>query len=93
MLTQILMPVGVALGLSVIIYLKKMTKEGGELYDLKKLSRTLVIGLILGIVSYQQGFDLNQTNWETYTAANAGIITIADQVLAGAWRFFKGKVI
>ena len=92
MLTQIGISIALALGLSLIIYFKKMTKEDGEAYDYKKLIRTLTIGLILGIVSYQGGFDLTEANWETYTTANAGVIVIADQVLAGIWRFFKNKV-
>ena len=88
---QILMSIGLALGVSLIIYFKKLTKDEGEKFSYQKVVRTIVIGGILGVVSYQQGFDLNMTNYPEYAMANVGVIALADQVLAGIWRFLKSR--
>ena len=84
MMNEILTALGSATVLSLLTYFTKWQK--GEVFDILKLLRTLLIGLALGIVAKLGGAELTAENWETYLAANAGIIAVIDQIIKAVGR-------
>lgn len=61
-------------------YISKAVKTGTtEVFSASKFAQTLIIGLILGIITYASGVKITATNWDIYLASNAGVIAIADQ--------------
>jgi len=68
-----------ALIISLGTFVTKLQK--GEVFDVTKLLRTVVIGVVLGGLAWYSGFALTAENWETYLIANAGAVSIVDQVV------------
>lgn len=86
---QIAMSLGMAILLSLVTYMSKM--QGGEAFDAYKALRTLLIGVVIGGIAYAKDYHINMENWESYLAANVGIIAMLDQGLKFIWRLFDNK--
>lgn len=81
---EILIGLGIAVMLSLSTFATKWQK--GEEFQWYKLSRTVVVGIVLGGVAYWQGIELTAENWSVYVGANAGAIHYADQGLKFVYR-------
>lgn len=88
-MNQIAMSMGMAIILSFVTFLSKMQK--GEGFDVYKALRTLIIGVVIGGISWQQDFQLNNENWESYLTANMGVIAFLDQGLKVMWGLVSAK--
>lgn len=88
-MNQIIMSVGMAFLLSIVTYMTKMQK--GEGFDAFKFIRTLVIGLVIGGIAWQQNVQVTGDNWESYITANAGVIAFIDQGIKFIWRLVSDK--
>jgi hypothetical protein len=78
MIESLISSVGAAIGYTVIAYSSKV--QNGESWQWRKALRTLVIGIVVGLVAYSQGISVTTANWETMLAANAGVIAVIDKV-------------
>lgn len=87
---QIALSIATALVLSIMTYLTKLQK--GESFDVIKSARTVTIGGILGFIAWQQGIVLSPENWDSYLAANMGIIAFSDQIVKSVGRLFYAKI-
>jgi hypothetical protein len=87
---EILIGLGIAITISLTIYLGKLQKE--EEFQPFKLARTLAVGIVLGIIAYVKGYTITAENYEAYLLANAGIIGGVDVVVKVAYRFIAGLI-
>jgi hypothetical protein len=88
-MSTILMSVVVALLISMTTFAGKVQK--GEAFDWVKLVRTLLIGVVLGVVAGFSGFQITAENWEMYATANAGAVAIVDQLFKAGLRVVMPK--
>ena len=68
----------ISLGYSLVSYMSKF--QNGESFNGWKMGRTASVGIALGIAANLSGFELTQENWETFAAANAGVIATTDKL-------------
>lgn len=68
----------ISLGYSLVNYMSKF--QNGESFSGWKMGRTASVGIALGIAANLSGFELTQENWETFAAANAGVIATTDKL-------------
>lgn len=78
----------VSLGYSLVSFISKA--QNGESFSGMKMGRTASVGIVLGIVANLSGFELTQENWETFAAANAGVIATTDKLFTA---LLKSKAI
>ncbi|MDH5541956.1 MAG: hypothetical protein OEY64_03215 [Nitrospinota bacterium] len=72
------------MGAGFIISMKKLVKEDRpERFNLAKLFSTGAVGMLLGVLAYAQGYDLTMANYDSYLAANALAVMMAQSV----WEF------
>ena len=82
-----IIPVFTAIALGIATYLTKLQK--GETFDPKKLLRTVVIGVVVGVVSAYKGVEVTADTYQAIVAANAGIIAFLDQGFKVIVRLFR----
>jgi hypothetical protein len=92
-LTALLKPVAVSVfsgvGAGLITSLKKTVKaERPERIDILKLSRTGGTAAIIGLVAYFQGYEITSLNYDSYVAANAGVVMAVESLLSYLKRRF-----
>lgn len=69
-------------------YFAKRTKPEGEPFDPRKLLRTVIIGIIVGVVAAQEGIALDPGNfWQIATAIGAP--AIAERIVQIIYRLLK----
>lgn len=68
----------ISLGYSLVNFISKA--QNGESLNGWKMGRTASVGVALGIAANLSGFELTQENWETFAAANAGVIATTDKL-------------
>lgn len=85
---EFLSGVGIAVGVAVVIALSTfVTKfQKGEAFQPRKLIRTLLVGVVIGIIAHLKGVTITADNYEAYLLANAGIIGVADQAVKFFYR-------
>jgi hypothetical protein len=87
----ILTSVATALMSSFITYVSKKSGGKEDVFDGKKFSRTMSIGLVAGVTAYLVGFELTPENYAQYLGANAGVIHFGDQISKFAYRLIMKK--
>lgn len=84
LLANIASSVGVAVTVSLSTYVSKGMK--GESFSPKKMLRTVLIGGIAGVVNSISGYNITPENYQTYITANAGVVSVADQLIKAGFR-------
>lgn len=87
---EILIGIGTALSLAMFIYLGKWKK--GESFQPYKLIRTLVVGTVIGLIAYKQGYTLTAENYIGYVGNNASAVFIADQAVKIVYRLISSRL-
>lgn len=84
---EILASIGAGLIISLSNYISKSAK--GESFDILKFIRTFALGAIVGGVAKSQGIEITAENYQTYVAANGGIVAVTDQVVKLGGRLYQ----
>ncbi len=96
MLITIGMSILTALGIALTMYASKsklIDPNQGQAFEGRKMVRTLVVGVIIGIVAYFQGFEITEANFEMYSTTNALVIVGADLATKFIWKLLVNRVI
>lgn len=79
-----------ALVYSLVFYMSKRTKAGGETWDEQKFIRTFVLGMLLGFVAYLMGIEISVTNYEMIIL-NTGIVGLSEQIIKAIYRIAEKR--
>lgn len=85
MLSTIVTSVAWAVVLSLVSYSSEWLGPDRESFKPRKLLRTVIIGLVVGVAAVQMGVQLSLTNFGDIVAA-VGATGLADQITKAVWR-------
>lgn len=86
---QVAASIVAAIGIALITFFSKKVKKGREQFDFKKIGRTVLIGLGLGVIAYYQDYNLTLENYQQYMSTNIGIIAVLDQGIKFVWNLIS----
>jgi len=69
-----------------LIFYAKAVQSGAEPFDLKKFTRALLIGLIVGGISAASGIPLTEATYQTQVLAYGFVTVLVDQIIKLLWR-------
>lgn len=73
-----------------VSYFTKRTKPDGEPFDVRKILRTVIIGVIVGLFAWQQGIALDLGNfWQLATAIGAP--ALAERIVQIIYRILRNN--
>ena len=78
-----------AVFIGLLTYFAKL--KNGEQFDSFKLARTVIIGIVIGVVAFLSQYELTMENYQSYIMANMGLVTMIDQGLKLIWRLIFRK--
>ena len=79
---------GAVIGL--MAYFSKAQK--GEAFEPLKLAKTGFIGAVVGLIMYLSGQKMDDSNYQAYIAANAGVIYMIDKLWSFLRNAFKARI-
>lgn len=74
-----------AMGYALLTYGAKRSKTDAEPFDARKLTRTLLVGLIVGGYAYARGLELSLSEFSGLAEAS-GATVLAEQLSKILWR-------
>lgn len=80
-------------GAGFITSMKKRVKvDRPERLDVVKLGRTAVTAVIIGLIAAYNGVELTSANYDSYLAANAGLVMLAESLYVWLRRLVSNRL-
>ena len=86
---ELLIALGGAVVYGLLAYWKKRPK--GEAFQPRKVVRTAIVAIALGLLAWWKGDVLTPENFEVYAAANAIVVGAVDQAFKWGYRIIANK--